>query len=245
MDEDEELTASVTVTNTGERAGQTVIQLYIAPEKVEMIRPVRELKGFEKVELAPGESKTVTFTLGKRTFAHWNPIVHSWRCENGKYTIQIGESAHDIVLETAVEMTAEPIPPVGGYGMGMPMGEFAKSPRGHKFLDENIEYMIRGMVIIASFIGTGMNKGGNSPKVDAIVTPIINALDIAGYNYGSGRYPLEGKQHPERIIFGSETFPQDIYKNWEMVKKYPYLLGDFMWTAWDYLGEAGMDQVWN
>ena len=45
--------------------------------------------------------------------------------------------------------------------------------------------------IMASFVGSGMNKGGNSPKVDAIVTPIINALDIAGYNYGSGRYPLE------------------------------------------------------
>lgn len=94
--------------------------------------------------------------------------------------------------------------------------------------------------IMASFIGTGMNKGGNSPKVDAIVTPIIDTLDIAGYNYGSGRYPLEGKQHSERIIFGSETFPQDIYKNWEQVKKYPYLLGDFMWTSWDYLGEAGI-----
>ncbi len=94
--------------------------------------------------------------------------------------------------------------------------------------------------IMASFIGTGMNKGGNSPKVDAIATPIINTLDIAGYNYGSGRYPLEAKQHPERIIFGSETFPQNIYRNWEMVKQYPYLLGDFMWTAWDYLGEAGI-----
>ncbi|MCM1412047.1 MAG: DUF4982 domain-containing protein [Lachnospiraceae bacterium] len=94
--------------------------------------------------------------------------------------------------------------------------------------------------IIASFVGSGMNKGGNSPKVDAIATPIINTLDIVGYNYGSGRYPLEGKQHPERIIFGSETFPQDIAKNWAMVKEYPYLIGDFMWTAWDYLGEAGL-----
>lgn len=94
--------------------------------------------------------------------------------------------------------------------------------------------------IMVSFVGTGMNKGGNSPKVDALATPIIDALDIAGYNYGSGRYPLEGKLHPERIIFGSETFPQDIYKNWEQVKKLPYLLGDFMWTGWDYLGEAGI-----
>lgn len=94
--------------------------------------------------------------------------------------------------------------------------------------------------IMASFIGTGMNKGGNSPKVDALTTPFLDSLDIAGYNYGSGRYPLEEKAHPNRVIFGSETFPQDIYKNWQMVKKYPYLVGDFMWTGWDYLGEAGI-----
>ena len=94
--------------------------------------------------------------------------------------------------------------------------------------------------IIASFIGSGMNKGGNSKKVDALTTPFLDSLDIAGYNYGSGRYPLEGKAHPDRVVFGSETFPQDIWKNWQMVKKYPYLIGDFMWTSWDYLGEAGI-----
>lgn len=94
--------------------------------------------------------------------------------------------------------------------------------------------------IMASFIGTGMNKGGNSKKVDAVASPLVDSLDIAGYNYGSGRYPLEEKEHPDRVIFGSETFPQDIAKNWAMVKKYPYLVGDFMWTAWDYLGESGI-----
>lgn len=151
MSEDEALTVSVTVTNTGKRAGKTAVQLYITPEKVEMIRPVRELKAFDKVELAPGESKIVTFTLDHRAFAHWNPTVHSWRCESGRYTVQIGESAHDIVLEAAVELSAEPVPPVGGYSPGMPMGEFAKSPKGHKFLDENIQHMIRGMAM-AGFI---------------------------------------------------------------------------------------------
>ncbi len=93
--------------------------------------------------------------------------------------------------------------------------------------------------IMASMVGTGMNKGANSKKADAVVSPVLDSLDIAGYNYASGRYPLEGKEHPQRIVFGSETFPQDIYKNWQMVKKLPYLVGDFMWTAWDYLGEAG------
>ena len=94
--------------------------------------------------------------------------------------------------------------------------------------------------IMASFIGTGMNKGGNSKKVDELTTPFLDSLDIAGYNYGSGRYPLEEKAHPNRVVFGSETSPQDIWKNWQMVKKYPYLVGDFMWTSWDYLGEAGI-----
>lgn len=93
--------------------------------------------------------------------------------------------------------------------------------------------------IITSFIGTGMNNSANSKKADIITTPALDALDIAGYNYASGRYPLEGKAHPNRVIFGSETFPMSLGKNWAMVKKYPYLVGDFMWTAWDYLGEAG------
>jgi hypothetical protein len=93
--------------------------------------------------------------------------------------------------------------------------------------------------IIASRVGGNMNKSGNSRDADAVTTPGLDALDIAGYNYGSGRYPLEGEAHPNRVIYGAETFPQDIVKNWIMVKKYPYLLGDFMWAAWGYLGEVG------
>lgn len=94
--------------------------------------------------------------------------------------------------------------------------------------------------MLTSMIGTNMNKMANSKKADAVTSPILDLLDVAGYNYASGRYPLEGKQHPDRVIVGSETFPMDIWKNWQMVEKYPYLLGDFMWTGWDYLGEAGI-----
>lgn len=98
--------------------------------------------------------------------------------------------------------------------------------------------------LMVSMIGTGMNKQANSDKADQVVSPVLDELDIAGYNYASGRYLLEGTKHPNRIIVGSETFPQDIAKNWAMVKKYPYLIGDFMWTGWDYIGEAAIGS-WN
>ena len=94
--------------------------------------------------------------------------------------------------------------------------------------------------MITNLVGTGMNKSANGKAADEATTPCLDALDMAGYNYASGRYPLEGKAHPDRLIYGSETFPQDIAKNWVMVKQYPYLIGDFMWTAWDYLGEVGL-----
>lgn len=89
-------------------------------------------------------------------------------------------------------------------------------------------------------VGSGMNKSANSSKADRATSPFLDELDIAGYNYASGRYSKEGGLHPQRIIYGSETFPQDIAKNWKMVEQYPYLIGDFMWTAIDYMGEAGL-----
>lgn len=94
--------------------------------------------------------------------------------------------------------------------------------------------------MITNMVGTGMNKSANGKVADEATTPCLDTLDIAGYNYASGRYQMEGKCHPNRLIYGSETFPQDLSKNWEMVKKYPYLIGDFMWTAWDYIGEVGL-----
>lgn len=94
--------------------------------------------------------------------------------------------------------------------------------------------------MMVSMIGRSMNNMARLKAVDRVATPVLDLLDIAGYNYGSGRYKLEGKKHPNRIIVGSETFPQDIAKNWKMVKELPYLIGDFMWAAWDYLGEAGI-----
>lgn len=88
--------------------------------------------------------------------------------------------------------------------------------------------------------GERMNRASAGFLADRISSPVLDVLDIAGYNYASARYAKEGKKHPQRVIVGTETYPHKLFENWAMVKKYPWLIGDFMWTAWDYLGETGI-----
>lgn len=98
MRDDDCLDVCVTVKNTGARAGKEIVQLYVGDVESTAIRPVKELKNFAKVELAPGELKTVTFTLDKRAFAYYDVELKDWRVETGTFEIMIGKSSHDIVL---------------------------------------------------------------------------------------------------------------------------------------------------
>ena len=98
------LTVKVTVKNTGKRAGKAVVQLYVGDEESTPIRPVRELKGFLKVALQPGESREVSFTLDKRSFAYWNKQIHDWHVETGAFTIEVGSSSRDLPLKGKVEV---------------------------------------------------------------------------------------------------------------------------------------------
>ena len=105
----EPLTASLTVKNTGSRAGKAVVQLYVGDAESTPLRPLRELKGFAKVDLQPGESKEVLFTLDKRAFAYWNRQIHDWHVETGVFTIEVGDSSRSLPLkaEVTVESTVE------------------------------------------------------------------------------------------------------------------------------------------
>ncbi len=102
MTDQDTLTATVTVTNTGSRAGKTVVQLYVGDKESTVLRPVRELKGFEKVQLQPGESRDVTFTLDKRSFAYWNSAIGDWHVETGEFTVEIGQSSRQIEASACV-----------------------------------------------------------------------------------------------------------------------------------------------
>ena len=87
---------SIPVTNTGSRAGKEVVQLYIADLKSSLPRPLKELKAFEKVELQPGETKTVSFTVTEDMLRYFNPDSHEWEAEPGDFEAVIASSAADI-----------------------------------------------------------------------------------------------------------------------------------------------------
>ena len=84
------------------------------------------------------------------------------------------------------------------------------------------------------------NEVMQHPVIGERLEESLSALDISGYNYMRGRYEMDINANPNRILFGSETYPPEIDRNWEMVETYPQVLGDFTWTGWDYIGEAGV-----
>jgi beta-glucosidase len=100
-----EVTLSFTVTNTGKQAGALVSQVYVAKGNTGIFRPQKELKGFEKVFLKSGESKTLSIILDSRAFAYYNTALSHWTVEGGAYEVLIGSSSRDIQLRGTVELS--------------------------------------------------------------------------------------------------------------------------------------------
>ena len=96
MTADDTISFTVNVKNTGTREGQEVVQLYISDKKSSLPRPVKELKGFQKVKLAPGEEKAVTLTIDKKALSFFDDAKHEWVAEPGKFEAIIGSSSRDI-----------------------------------------------------------------------------------------------------------------------------------------------------
>ena len=96
MNQDGTVTVSVEVSNVGEREGQEVVQLYVGDRKSSLPRPLKELKGFSKISLAPGESRVVDFTVDRDDLSFFDPEKHEWVAEPGVFDIYIGAASDDI-----------------------------------------------------------------------------------------------------------------------------------------------------
>ena len=144
--------ASVTVTNTGARAGSDVVQLYVSAPTGGIAVPRRELRGFEKVELEPGASQRVTFPLERRAYSHWDTSVSGWRVTGGDYTVAIGRSAHDMVLSATVRLRG---PKPGPLTLDSRIAEFLKHP-------------VTGPILARAADGAASREEGGTSQLDMV-----------------------------------------------------------------------------
>lgn len=121
------------VTNTGSVSGREVVQLYVSDMESTVRRPVRELREFAKVELQPGETRTVTFRLDKRAFAYYEPKVHDFFVESGAFLIEIGSSSRDICAGVSVRV--EGTTQINfSIDENTTIGQLMKHPKGAAFI---------------------------------------------------------------------------------------------------------------
>lgn len=152
--------------------------------------------------------------------------------------------------------------PVGAT-WGRKLAEKIRSLDSTRYITNSVNFMLAIMGDLAEQLseapsqssdGGGINTMMNDlgDYMSAIVSSEISTtktaesfayVDIAGYNYGEARYVMDKELFPNRLIVGSETFANKIDKNWKLIQEHSHLIGDFTWTGWDYLGEAGVGRV--
>jgi beta-galactosidase len=147
-----------------------------------------------------------------------------------------------------------------GSSWGRKMAEKIRNLDQTRYVANAINGMVSVMSSLAAMMPTDQDNSGDvnsfmanlSDYMDGIMSMDLvtdataesfAAVDIAGYNYSAVRYEQDKELFPNRVICGSETYPRDIVKNWKLVKENGHVIGDFTWTGWDYLGEAGIGKV--
>lgn len=178
------LTVTVKVKNTGAVRGKEVVQLYVGMPQSRTIRPEKELRGFEKVELAPGEEKTVSFTLSKRAFAYYRTDIADWYAESGDYVIMAAKSSRDVACTATVRVTSTTeIKRV--YTMNSTVEEIMESPVGREFIGK----MIASSGLVPSDASEGPNLGEGTAQMMEIMMremPLRSLLAFGGENVPAG-----------------------------------------------------------
>lgn len=159
------LTVSADITNTGSRAGKEAVQLYVADLESTVSRPVKELKDFVKISLEPGETKTVTFRLGKRAFAYWNTTIHDWHVESGTFEILVGSSSADTPLCARVDVLSTCKLPVT-YTLDSTLGDILEDPDAMKVLGS----------LVNVYTQSQQTQEGSDAAREAITADMTNAM---------------------------------------------------------------------
>lgn len=138
------LSVSVDITNTGKIKGKEIVQVYVRDQKSTLVRPEKELKGFAKIELKPGETKTVTIRLDFRAFAYYHPAHKKWITENGEVDILIGASSADVrFTKTALLQSTVKLPSI--LNRESTIRDWLDDPRGRVVFDPTYQKMMSMM----------------------------------------------------------------------------------------------------
>ena len=181
MKDTDTVLVTVDVTNTGKVAGKEIVQLYVADQVSFVIRPKKELKGFEKIELAPGETKTVTFTLGKRSFAYWNIELGDWHVESGEFDLLIGKSCREIECQKTITVESEQsIPHI--YTPDSLLKDMMRDPDLKEFMAEFMQKVNNSGQDIGQSLGDGNADGGSlSQEMIAAIIDYIPFRAFGGF----------------------------------------------------------------
>ena len=169
--------AAVTVKNTGKRTGKAVVQLYTGAVAADPIRPVHELKGFEKVELKPGESREVTFRLNRRAFAMWNEEIHDWYIPAGQYVIAVGDSSRNLPLQQEITLRDAKQLPRKKYTMDSIFMDIMADPNAKGILEE---YMKKTMAIFGSGEGEERSEAAQEAVTEDMTMAMMNYMPLRG-----------------------------------------------------------------
>ena len=182
------LSVSVEVTNTGKLPGKEVVQVYVRDHQSKLARPLKELKGFVKVALEPGETKTVLIELDFRAFAYYHPAYDQWITEDGDFDILIGSSSADIrCTETVSLISTLELPSI--LNRDSTLGEWIEDPRGMEVLGPLFQQLREQM--LDNFGGDDHSDIGMDPMGFMRDTPLPVLLHFFGGSF---------EKSPEEIV---------------------------------------------
>jgi beta-glucosidase len=150
---------TVTVTNTGAVAGAEVVQVYVRDVEASVARPVRELTGFAKVSLEPGESRPVTIPLDQRAFSFWSELLGRWVVEAGEFAVEVGRHSRDLSLTQSVTVDAPSI--AGPITIDSTLHEWMADP------------------VAAALIGEAVAGGQTDPTRDPELVSVIGTMPMS------------------------------------------------------------------
>ena len=169
------LRVSVKVKNTGKMPGKEVVQLYVRDVESSVIRPEKELKAFEKVDLKPGEEKEIVFTLDKRAFAYYNVDIKDWYVESGDFEILIGRSSRDIVLKDTVHVEST-VPVRKRFHRNSTIGDVMSDPSAREIFSSFMQGILKKLPLFAGAEGGIIQEFAEIAKY----MPLRNLISFSG-----------------------------------------------------------------